>query len=117
MKIGMKISLGFAITIVLIVIIALVSISGLSGLNEDVDNLVHDRYPKTVWANNVIDAINEGARALRNATITKDVTIRDEQIKRVLATTPKAKENLGNLQNLEYLNAGNNNISALPNTI
>ena len=97
MKIGMKISLGFAITIVLIVIIALVSISGLSGLNENVDNLVHDRYPKTVWANNVIDAINEGARALRNATITKDVTIRDEQIKRVLATTPKAKENLDSL--------------------
>ena len=69
MKIGMRLGLGFAVTLLFLVIIAVVSYTRLSALNAEVERLVNDQFPKTVQSNNVIDAINNIARHLRNAYI------------------------------------------------
>jgi len=97
MKIGMKLGIAFSALTVIIVILVYLGISAASSLNDQVQDMTKDKFPKTVWANNIINAINEGARAIRNALLTNDLKERDEQIARALATTPKAKANLDSL--------------------
>ncbi len=72
MKIGLRLGLGFGLIIVLMLVIGTFAISRLSRLNENVGELVTDRWPKTVLANQIIDHINIVARNLRNAILSDD---------------------------------------------
>ena len=69
LKLGVRLGIGFAITLILLVLIAFTSYSRLGALNKEIDNLVNDKLPETVLANDVANAINVIARHLRNAYI------------------------------------------------
>jgi methyl-accepting chemotaxis protein len=69
LKIGIRLGIGFAVTLALLITIATVSYIRLDALNENIELMVKDRFPKTVQANDIIDAINNIARQLRNAYI------------------------------------------------
>jgi methyl-accepting chemotaxis protein len=69
LKIGIRLGIGFAITLALLITIATVSYIRLGALNDNIELMVKDRFPKTVQANDIIDAINNIARQLRNAYI------------------------------------------------
>jgi len=69
LKLGVRLGIGFAITLVLLIVIAATSYSRLGSLNNEIENMVNDKFPKTVISNDVIDAINTIARQLRNAYI------------------------------------------------
>jgi methyl-accepting chemotaxis protein len=72
MKISTKLGLAFGTLIVLMGINSLVGYFGVSALNGKVDLMVTDRYPKTVWSNEIIDQIHVIARAMRNTLILDD---------------------------------------------
>ena len=72
LKIGTRLAVGFAITIAVIAIISGLTISRVSTITSEVSLLTHDRFPKTVWANDIIDSVNLTARVIRNAIIVKD---------------------------------------------
>jgi len=97
MKIGMKLGIAFSSVTLILIIIIYMGINATSNLNHSVQDLAKDKFPKTVWANNIINLVNEGARALRNALLTDDPKVRDEQIERTKATTPKVAMNLDSL--------------------
>lgn len=67
LKIGVRLGIGFAITLALLITIASVSYLRMNALSENVESMVNDRFPKTVQANSLIDALNSIARQLRNA--------------------------------------------------
>ena len=69
MKIGMRLGLGFGVVLLLLLAVALVGVTRMAGMNDNIDNIVNDKYPKTVWANNVVDNINVIARSLRNGIL------------------------------------------------
>ena len=69
LKLGVRLGIGFAITLALLLAIAITSYTRLGALNAEIDNMVSDKFPKTVLSNDVIDAINTIARQLRNAYI------------------------------------------------
>jgi methyl-accepting chemotaxis protein len=69
LKLGVRLGIGFAITLLLLVIIAATSYSRLGSLNSEIENMVNDKFPKTVLSNDIIDALNSVARGLRNAYI------------------------------------------------
>jgi len=69
LKIGVRLGIGFAVTLVLLIAIATASYMKLAMLNGEINDLVKVDFPKTVQANDVIDAINVIARRLRNAYI------------------------------------------------
>jgi methyl-accepting chemotaxis protein len=69
LKIGVRLGIGFAVTLVLLITIATVSYTRLETLNHNIELMVNDRFPKTVQANDIIDALNNVARQLRNAYI------------------------------------------------
>lgn len=93
----MKLGIAFAAMTAIIIVLFFLAINTASTLNQSVQDLAYDKFPKTVWANNIIDAVNLGARALRNALLTKDPKDREQQIERALATTPIVKLNLDSL--------------------
>ncbi len=71
LKIGVRLGIGFAVTLALLIAIAVVGVTRIAALNAEVEGLVNDKFPKTVLANDIIEAINVTARALRNAALVK----------------------------------------------
>ena len=69
LKIGARLAFGFGITLILLTAISTVSYVRINTLNQEIELMVFDRFPKTVQANNIIDALNVIARQLRNAYI------------------------------------------------
>jgi methyl-accepting chemotaxis protein len=72
LKIGSRLMSGFGVVLVLMAIIAGMSISVMSRLRTDLDDLAGNKYPKTVWANQIINAMGEVTRVNRNTLIITD---------------------------------------------
>ncbi len=97
LKIGVRLGIGFGLVLLLLATISAVSITRLASLSSELDKVVNDRFPKTVQANNIIDAINAIARHLRNAYI-----FSGEEQKRSLDAIPEQRKIItDNLEKLE----------------
>jgi len=92
MKIGVRLAIGFAIVLLGLIIVSFVGLSGLEAVDSKVQTLVHDKFPKTVWANDITENINVNARAIRNILLTEDTSIRQKELDR-LAETQKIIDN------------------------
>ncbi|MBW8365237.1 MAG: MCP four helix bundle domain-containing protein [Rhizobium sp.] len=90
MKIGVRLGLGFGLVLVLLSVIAFIGITRLSNLNTQIEDLVKDKYPKTVMANDIIGSINQIARSMRNTVI---MDKRDE-IEKELNTIQEARKTI-----------------------
>ena len=97
LKMGVRLGLGFAVTLAFLISFATLSFMRLGALNDDIEKMVNDRFPKVVQANNMIDAINTIARQLRNAYIYSGA----EQQKSIDAIAPERKIITENLEKLE----------------
>jgi methyl-accepting chemotaxis protein len=97
LKIGVRLGIGFAVTLALLITIAVVSYTRLAALNDNIELMVNDRFPKTVQANDMIDAVNNIARLLRNAYIYSGA----EQQKALDGIAPQRKVISENLEKLE----------------
>jgi len=86
-KIGTRLISGFSVALAGLIIIAIVGIMGLSSVSHNVDILVQDRFPKTIWANDIIDQLNVNARVLRNIVLSNDEAI----IKKEMDRLPEVK--------------------------
>jgi methyl-accepting chemotaxis protein len=69
----------------------------MNNLLANIDNMVNDKFPKTVWANNVIDNINIIARSMRNTLIVKDKATIEKELDRIRDARKVIKENLDKL--------------------
>lgn len=98
LKIGVKLGASFAAVLLILVVISTVSLMSLSGMNSEVDNMVNDKYPKTVWANNVIDNINQIARSMRNTLLMKDVKGIRGEIETIQESRKVILENIDKLE-------------------
>jgi len=97
MKIGVRLGMGFAVTLALLIVIAVFGSTRISALAEDVELLTSDRFPKTVQANDMVRAINVIARNLRNAALFNGA----EQQKALDAIAPQRKIITDNLEKLD----------------
>ena len=70
LKIGVRLGLGFGFVLILLLIIAALAFTRVGALNDEIADLVGDKFPKTVAANDVIDQLNIVARVTRNALLT-----------------------------------------------
>ena len=73
MKLGVRLGVGFGIVLILMLTLGAISYQRLGDLNHDIEDMNTVQFPKTVQANNVIDAVNTIAMQLRNAFIYSDV--------------------------------------------
>jgi len=97
LKIGMKLGAGFGIVLLILTVVAVSGISQMSAIYEDADSISENYYPKTVQANEVIDAINGIALQMRNAMLMRD----EKPIREVLGKIPDFRKTI--LENLDKL--------------
>ncbi|SEQ11372.1 methyl-accepting chemotaxis protein [Ectothiorhodospira magna] len=83
MTVAMRLGLGFGAVLMLLGLIALIGTLRIGVLNDNIRLISTDLFPKTVQANLIIDNINIGARALRNAQLVDDRQVIAEEIARV----------------------------------
>lgn len=82
LKLGKKMLLGFGVPVFFLIVVIFTGILNLSHVNDEVNIITNDLFPKTVWANDIIDAVNDNAIALRDLLITDDPKIKEESYKR-----------------------------------
>ena len=98
MKIGLKLGIGFGVLIVALVVIVLFAINGMSNINDEVDDMANDKFPKTIWANNIIDALNMAAKATRTYAVADDPRIIKEAEQTMKEAASLATENQNKLK-------------------
>ena len=69
LKVGIRLGIGFAVTLVLLMAISAISYLRLGEVNSELEKMVNDRFPKVVQSTHIIDSINNINRLLRNAYI------------------------------------------------
>jgi len=98
MKIGMRLGLGFGLVLVLLSVIAFVGVTRLAQLNEGIEKLANDRYPKTVLANNMKSLVNENARATRNIILLDEAAEMQKEKERIDNNRKKIAESFEKLE-------------------
>jgi methyl-accepting chemotaxis protein len=106
MKIGVRLGLGFALVLVLLAAIAFIGITRLAGLDENVHDIVHDKYPKTVWAGDVKDNINQIARSMRDLLLTNDKAEDQRELGVIQESNKVIKEQMEKLQEAIHIDKG-----------
>lgn len=86
MKIGLRLTVGFSAVILGLIIVGFVGLNGLASVGGEVQLLVHDKFPKTMWTNDITENINIDARVIRNLLLTDDLEIRRKEYARFAQT-------------------------------
>jgi len=93
-----RLSLCFAALLSLLAIILAISLIQISKLHGKIDELVHDNFPKTVLANNVIDETNAIAHAVRTLLLAEgDQRLVDAQRKSIESAAQSMQSNMDKL--------------------
>ncbi|MFZ2406077.1 MAG: methyl-accepting chemotaxis protein [Methylobacter sp.] len=98
MKVKTSLTLGFSVVLLLLAIVAGISINKMNDLNVSIDKIVNDKFPKTVWANNITANINIIARAMRNTLLIKDTDKITQELERIEEARKNIKENMAHLE-------------------
>jgi methyl-accepting chemotaxis protein len=72
LKVGQRLGLAFAFILLMLSIIAFVGITRLASLDEDMQKMANDLYPKTAIANEIALRSMDNARILRNLILNPD---------------------------------------------
>ncbi|MBI3772617.1 MAG: MCP four helix bundle domain-containing protein [Gammaproteobacteria bacterium] len=90
MKIGMRLGLGFGLVLILLGAVAFIGINRLADLNGNIEEMVNDKYPKTAYANEIIDNINVIGLSMREILLLND----KEEISRELETIEQSRKEI-----------------------
>ncbi|WP_428826646.1 methyl-accepting chemotaxis protein [Azonexus sp. IMCC34842] len=84
LKVGTKLAIGFAITLILLIAVATTGTMRLAALSDNLQSIVNDRNPKTAQANDIVDALNVIARSMRNMLLVKSPEEVNREAQRIL---------------------------------
>lgn len=105
-NISKKLALGFGVAVFLLGVVLFTAIIDLDSLNNEIEIIANDRFPKTVWANEIIDAVNDNSRALRNMMLSNDPKIKEETYKIFDLTKELVTDRLNKLKEMEKSEKG-----------
>ena len=98
LKLGVRLAIGFGVVMLLMTVIGTIGVMRVAALDESIDLLVNDRFPKTVQANTMVDNINLIARAMRNALLLEDPALVQKELARIQDARKIIGENLEKLE-------------------
>lgn len=82
-KIGARLAAGLGVSIIFMVGISVIGIGNLGKLNNNTQDLAADKIPKVILAYETIGGLNDIARAMRNAMLSKDTAVVKAELERV----------------------------------
>ena len=97
LRIGVKLGVAFAVVLAILVVVSSLSIARLASLNDEVADMVKDKFPKTVASNNINEGINQIARSMRNTLLLKDEKVIRQEIDTIGESRKSILENLDKL--------------------
>jgi methyl-accepting chemotaxis protein len=89
---------GFGLVLILLVVVALAAMMGLGTLKNKIDELVGERYPAAVAANELITVAYETDLLFRNATLAEDYDEMDKELKKLDALGQREAKLLAQLK-------------------
>jgi methyl-accepting chemotaxis protein len=98
LKIGNRLAISFGFVLFLLTTICVLAVLRVGQISNDIDKLVNDKYPKTVWANNIVNHVNIIARALRNSLLVTDPKTAVKELTRVSDSNDVIDLNIANLE-------------------
>ncbi len=110
MKVGTRLGLGFGAVVALLIVVAVLGIMNMRALQDDIDTMVNDKFPKTVWANNMVDGVNAVGVFMRDSLL---VTGQDNVQKELAGIEEKRKVIKENLEKIEKSVASESGKAAL----
>ncbi|HEX8789157.1 MAG TPA: MCP four helix bundle domain-containing protein, partial [Telluria sp.] len=72
LKVSTRLALGFGVVTVLLVAVILLSVRSLAGINDNLDAVVGDKYPKVAISYDMIGNIKEISISMRNIVMKTD---------------------------------------------
>jgi len=100
MKLSVRLSLGFGTIVILLLVISSIGILRLSSLREEINGLINDKFPKVLYASDIIDGNNRVAILARDIALTRDANAikkASDEIAEVRVQTNKSLEKLDSM--------------------
>ncbi len=98
MSIGTRLGVSFSIVVLLLLLCSLIGIRSMGSVNDDVRAVVDNRYPKTVMANEVIDASNQIIKSLNYMLLIKDGELARKEFEHIQVQRKLIDERLQTLE-------------------
>jgi methyl-accepting chemotaxis protein len=100
LKIGTRLGLGFGIMVLLLVGIAYVGVTRISAVNEDMQLMSTDRYPKVEQSFRIMDNVDGIAQAMNSIVIYGDQDTVKKELKAIDAARTEIKEALESIDKM-----------------
>ncbi|MEW6563648.1 MAG: MCP four helix bundle domain-containing protein, partial [Pseudomonadota bacterium] len=113
LRIGTRLGMAFLTLVILLTTVAGIGISRLSNLNDEIDKMVNDRFPKTVLVNEMIDSINVIARAMRNTLLVQKEEDIEKELNRISEQRKIIADHLEKLENNIHSEKGKEHLKKL----
>jgi methyl-accepting chemotaxis protein len=98
--IRVRLWLGFGLLTALMLVMAASGITRLGQLNRQMSDVIHDKYPKTVVAGDIVDQVNLVARSVRNVLLLKDEQQSKSEFDRITGADKALRDDLEQLDKL-----------------
>ncbi len=115
LKIGIRLSIGFAIVLLLLLLITIIGIARVGELQADISDLVKDKNVKTKVANDIIDNINSVGRFHRNMLIARNEEATNREMAKIVEIREGVTKNFETLDKFSYSDKGKAALDACKN--
>ena len=89
MKVATRLALGFGAVVALLLVLSVISLTRMADIDDDVDLILEDRYPKVVLANEAMTRTIDNGRQLRSMLLFANEDERDKY--KAVAETNRAR--------------------------
>ena len=113
LRIGARLGLGFGLVLVLLTFMSALSYLRVGALDAELGDMVNDKFPKTVWANDTVDQINVIARALRNSLLVSKPEDVQKELARVEGARKVISEKIDKLEKSIHSEEGKKHLAKL----
>ena len=113
MKVSTRLGLGFGVIIVLLAVISFVSFRSINALNSEITDIREDKFPKTVWAHDIINQLNVAARVFRNAALIGNREKAEKELERLDDTRKIVDDRVEKLKSTVHTEEGKAKVAKL----
>ena len=113
LKIGIRLGLGFAVTLLLLIVIATVGTLRVGDMQSDITDVVKDKNVKTKFLNDMIDETHIIGRTHRNILVFKTDAQNEDAFKTIGESRKSVADTLAKLDKMQYGEKGQQLMTAL----